>query len=157
MRKWPWFGVACLMILLDQATKYWALLELSPYHAVEVLPVLNWTLAYNSGAAFSFLHEAGGWHRWLFTGFSAVVSVVLIVVIEKTAAVKRLQLWALSLILGGAVGNLIDRASMGYVIDFIQVHYHVYYWPVFNVADSAICVGAFLLFIDMLKSRPINA
>ena len=154
MKKWPWFAVVCLMIVLDQATKYGAVLQLNPYQSVKVLPVLNWTLAYNSGAAFSLLHEAGSWHRWLFAGFSAVVSVLLMLVIARTEPEKRLQLWALSLILGGAIGNLIDRASTGYVIDFIQVHYQNYYWPVFNMADSAICVGAFLLFIDMLKSRP---
>lgn len=149
MRKWLWFSLALFMILLDQLSKYWALIKLSIYHPVVVLPVLNWTLAYNSGAAFSFLHQAGEWHRWLFAGFSTVMSVVLVGAIWLTESTKRVQLLALSLILGGAVGNLIDRVSLGYVIDFIQVHYKNYYWPVFNVADSVICIGALLLLIDM--------
>jgi signal peptidase II len=156
MRKWAWFSLALLMILLDQLSKYWALVQLTMYQPVVVFPVLNWTLAYNSGAAFSFLHQAGEWHRWLFAGFSAVMSMVLFGAIWLTESTKRVQLLALSLILGGAVGNLIDRVSMGYVIDFIQVHYKNYYWPVFNIADSVICIGALLLLIDMFIFRQSN-
>lgn len=157
MKKWPWFAVSLVVILIDQASKYWAAVGLIPYQPEAIIPMLNLTLAYNTGAAFSFLHNAGEWHRWLFAGFSLVMSVVLIVGIIRSKATLRLQLLALSLILGGAIGNLIDRAFYGYVIDFIEVYYKNFHWPVFNIADSAICVGAFLLFVDLLLTRSSNA
>ena len=151
MRNWPWFVLSILIICLDQITKLTASLDLIPYHPKAVLPMVNLTLAYNSGAAFSFLSGTGEWHRWFFAGFSTLMSVGLVLWIIKLDKTTHLLLLALSLILGGAVGNLIDRACFGYVIDFIDVYYKHYHWPVFNIADSAICLGAFLLFIDMLK------
>ncbi len=153
MKKWPWFIITFVLVVLDQASKYWASMVLLPYRSVAVAPMLNLTLAYNSGAAFSFLSGAGEWHRWAFAGFSAVMSVVLIVVIIRLAPSLRLQLLAFSLILGGAIGNLIDRVVSGYVIDFIDVYYKNHHWPVFNLADSAICLGAFLLFIDLARTH----
>jgi signal peptidase II len=152
-KKWPWFALAITIILLDQLSKYWASHDLMPYQPKAILPMFNLTLAYNTGAAFSFLHTSGSWHRWVLAGFSLVMSVALSVWIVRTAAVMRLQLVALSLILGGAIGNLIDRASYGYVVDFIDVYYKNYHWPVFNLADSAICLGAFLLFWDMVRGK----
>lgn len=156
MEKWPWFLLAMVIVGLDQASKYWASLDLTPYQSEAILPMFNLTLAYNTGAAFSFLHSAGHWHRWLLAGFSLVMSTAIFIWIIRSAINLRLQLLALSLILGGAIGNLIDRAMFGYVIDFIDVFYKDYHWPVFNLADSAICIGAFLLFIDLLTTHPLN-
>ena len=157
MKKWPWFIFGVVVILLDQASKYWVLQTLIPYEPEAMFPMVNFTLAFNTGAAFSFLSGTGDWHRWLFTGFSAVMSIVLMVWIIRLPKTAYLQLLALSLILGGALGNLVDRIFLGHVIDFIDVYYTHYHWPAFNLADSAICVGAFLLLIDMWlegKKRP---
>ena len=150
MKKWACFLLSFLTIGLDQLSKYWVLRTLIPYQPQPVFPMVNMTLAYNTGAAFSFLSGTGDWHRWFFTGFSMVMSIVLVVWIIRLSTTARLQLVGLSLILGGAVGNLIDRLLLGHVIDFIDVYYTHYHWPVFNVADSAICVGGLLLFIDMI-------
>ena len=152
-KKWPWFLLALVIIALDQASKYWAIIALSPFQPEAVMPMFNFTLAFNSGAAFSFLSQAGDWHRWLFAAFSLVMSIVLSIAITRSVPAKRLQLLALALILGGAVGNLIDRTFFGYVIDFIDIYYKSHHWPVFNIADSAICVGAFLLFVDLFSSH----
>ena len=151
MKKWPWLLLVCVLIVLDQATKYWATQALLPYQSVPIMPMVNLTLAFNSGAAFSFLSHAGEWHRWLFAGFSFVMSVVLLVFLLNTLISMRLQSCALSFILGGAIGNLIDRAYSGYVVDFIDVYYKHYHWPVFNLADSAICLGAVLLLSGLRK------
>ncbi|MCP0914497.1 MULTISPECIES: signal peptidase II [Legionella] len=153
MKKWMWFLISMLVVLLDQGSKYWATLNLFPYQPESILPVLNFTLAYNTGAAFSFLSSAGAWHHWLFAGFGILMSIVLVVWMLRSSRHDYLQLLALSLILGGALGNLVDRATWGYVIDFIDVFYKEYHWPIFNLADSAICIGAFLLFIDLYKSQ----
>ncbi len=152
MKKWPWFVVSLVVVLLDQGSKYWASISLLPYQSKTILPMLNLTLAYNTGAAFSFLSNSGGWQRWLFSGFSLVMSVILVVWILRSTSLVRMQFLALSLILGGAVGNLIDRFMAGYVIDFIDVYYKNHHWPVFNLADSAICLGAFLIFVDLCKN-----
>ena len=149
MKKWPWFVFSLVVILLDQASKYWAFRTLIPYQPEALLPMVNLTLAFNTGAAFSFLSGTGDWHRWLFTGFSAVMSIVLTAWIIRLPQTARLQSMALSLILAGAMGNLIDRMVLGHVIDFIDVYYAHYHWPAFNLADSAICTGAFLLLVDM--------
>ena len=150
MKKWLCFALVLVVILLDQGSKYWAVWALRPYQPVSIFPLFNFTLAFNSGAAFSFLSGAGEWHRWFFAGFSLIMSSVLIVVITRVSSTQRLQQLALSLIVGGAIGNLIDRAFFGYVVDFIDIYYKNHHWPVFNIADSAICIGAFLLFIDLL-------
>ncbi|MDP3706422.1 MAG: signal peptidase II [Legionellaceae bacterium] len=149
MKKWHAFSVSLIVILLDQLSKYWVMKHLVAYQPVHVIPMLNFTLAYNSGSAFSFLSDSGDWHRWFFTGFSSVMSVVLIVWMMRLPKRAVLQLISLSLILGGAVGNLIDRVFLGHVIDFIDVYYQTHHWPVFNIADSAICVGAVLLFFSL--------
>lgn len=152
MRKLPWFLFSLVVILLDQASKYWALKTLIPYQPEAVMPMVNFTLAYNTGAAFSFLSGTGDWHRWFFTGFSALMSCALAIWIIRVPTSARLQLVAISLILAGAVGNLIDRIVLGHVIDFIDVYYTHYHWPVFNLADSAICLGAVLLLADTCRS-----
>jgi signal peptidase II len=152
MKKWPWFLLAIAVVLVDQWSKYWAANTLIPYQPEALLPMLNFTLAYNSGAAFSFLSGTGGWHRWVFAGFSLIMSVALIVWLLRLPRQPKLQPLALSLILGGAVGNLYDRALVGHVIDFIDLYYKNHHWPVFNLADSAICIGAFLLLVDLCKN-----
>ena len=147
--KWLFFVVSLLVILLDQATKYWAFKSLTPYQPETILPMLNLTLAFNTGAAFSFLSSTGDWHRWFFASFSGLMSIAIIVWMRQSPTTARLQLMALSLILGGAIGNLVDRILLGHVIDFIDVYYANYHWPAFNIADSAICIGALLLLIDL--------
>ncbi len=153
MRKWPWFLLAAFTLGLDQLTKWIAAHSLSPYESMNLFPGFNFVLAFNTGAAFSFLSDSGLWHHWFFLIFSSGVSLLLFVWILRAAQSAHLLLGGLSLILGGAIGNLIDRIRLGYVIDFIDVYYDTYHWPVFNIADSAICVGAFLLLIDLVKSK----
>lgn len=153
MKKGMWFLVSLLVVLADQASKSWAWSNLEPYHAKALMPMVNFTLAFNTGAAFSFLSGAGGWHRWFFAVFSLVMSVVLSVWLWRLPSRERLQCLAVSLILGGALGNLYDRARYGFVVDFIDVYYENHHWPVFNLADSAICLGAFFLVLDFLSVR----
>jgi len=130
------------VIVCDQASKYLVSVLLIPYKPLPVFPMFNLTLAYNSGAAFSFLSGAGDWHRWFFSGFSLIVSIILAIWLYRTASQAKLLLAGISLILGGAIGNLFDRAFHGYVIDFIDVYYKHHHFATFNVADSAICIGA---------------
>ena len=153
MKKWPWFFLSIIIIVLDQGSKQWALSHLPLYQPQPVMPMVNFTLAYNTGAAFSFLSGAGPWHRWFFASISILISLLLITWMLKLKSKDYLQLTALSFILGGALGNLIDRALYGHVIDFIDVYYQNYHWPIFNLADSVICIGAFLLFVDLLKNN----
>lgn len=143
-----WLALACLSIALDQYTKHLASTYLVYNQPVPVMPFLNWTLLHNFGAAFSFLSDAGGWQRYLFTGLAAVVSVVFIVWLMRMPKTLVLLPCALALILGGALGNLIDRISLGYVVDFIHVYYQNHNFPAFNIADSAITLGTILLIID---------
>ncbi|MFT5691890.1 MAG: signal peptidase II [Oceanicoccus sp.] len=145
-----WLLVTVTVVVLDQWTKSLASSELVYGRAVEVLPVFNFTLMHNSGAAFSFLSEAGGWQRWLFVGISSVVSLVLLVWMFLLKPKDIIMAASLSLILGGAIGNLWDRVLLGYVIDFISVHYDNHYFPAFNIADSAISIGAVLMILDMI-------
>ncbi len=150
--KWLW--LSALTVVLDQLTKTIAEAELLLHKPVAVLPGFNFTLMYNKGAAFSFLSEAGGWQRIFFVTLSTVISIFLffwlkqIAQDEKQKDNKPLKI-AIALILGGAIGNLIDRALTGEVVDFIQVYYSSYYFPAFNIADSAITLGAGLLILDM--------
>ncbi len=146
-----WYGLAALVIVLDQFTKVIATQELSYGIPVVITSFFNFTLAHNYGAAFSFLSEAGGWQRWFFGVIAVVVSTVLAVWINRIEVGKRWEPVALALVLGGAIGNLYDRITLGYVVDFIVVHYQHYAWPAFNIADSAICVGAAMLIIDIFR------
>jgi len=152
LKKWIWLSV--LVIALDQATKLLAETFLAMHQPVPVLPSFNLMLTYNTGAAFSFLAGAGGWQRWFFLGLGAAVSVGLIVWLGRLKPGEKWLAIALALILGGAVGNLIDRAWLGQVIDFIQLYYDRWYWPAFNIADSAICIGALLMAWDQFAARP---
>ena len=149
--KTVWLWLSLLIFLLDQGSKYLADEYLTYMQAVELLPVFDLTLVYNSGAAFSFLADAGGWQRWLFSGLALIVSLVLLLWVRRLDSTERLMAIALALILGGATGNLFDRITLGYVIDFISLHYRNYYFPSFNIADSAISLGAAVLVLDMLK------
>ncbi len=147
----PWLLVSLLILVADQVTKHIALTELQPYAPREVIPgFLNWMLAFNPGAAFSFLADAGGWQRWFFTVLAVVVSAVLVVWIKRTPRHDWRTALPLALVIGGAIGNVIDRVRFGHVTDFIQVYYQQYVWPAFNIADSAISVGAVGLIVFSL-------
>ena len=145
--------ITSLVIVFDQVSKWLMVSWLSLYETVVVMPYFNLTMAHNEGAAFSFLSEAGGWQRWLFIGLALVISIVLLVWLAKLKPTEKLEAISLSLILGGAIGNVIDRISYGYVIDFIDLYIGHNHWPVFNIADSAICIGATLLVADSFKSE----
>ena len=150
MLKWLWLSV--LVVVLDQVSKIVASNILEMHQPVPVFPGFNFTLMHNPGAAFSFLSEAGGWQRWFFTVIAIVVSMVIFFWIKKLSETEKLQAVALAMVLGGALGNVIDRILYGYVIDFIQWYYDTWYWPAFNVADSAISVGVVLLIVDAVRS-----
>ena len=149
----PWLWLAGLVVLLDQASKWVVLGTLQFGETRYVAPFWNWVLTFNPGAAFSFLADAGGWQRWFFTFLSIGVSGWLVVLLRRHCNEFRLSL-ALALVLGGAVGNVIDRIRFGAVIDFIQWHAAGYYWPAFNIADAAITLGAALLIWDQLRAKP---
>lgn len=149
--KYLW--LSALVIGLDQLTKWLANTSLAPHEPVAVLPGFNLTLMFNTGAAFSLLGDAGGWQRWLFTGLAVVASVVLVLWLRRLQAGQALLAVALALILGGAVGNLIDRVVFGHVIDFLDLYWRHHHWPAFNVADSAITVGAVLFLLDSFRPR----
>lgn len=143
-----WIVLAVLIVLIDQASKLWVLANFTRQDVMQLTPWLNFILAFNYGAAFSFLGDAGGWQRWFFTALAAGVSVVLIVWIYRLPTNARWMSLTLSLILGGAVGNVIDRVRFGYVVDFIDFHIGSWHFATFNVADMAITVGAIMLLID---------
>ena len=153
-KRWGWLVVT--IIILDQLTKLLADNYLNYHQPVPVIPMFNFTLVYNPGAAFSFLSDAGGWQRWFFIVLSSVISAVLFIWLLKLKPEQKLQVTSIAMILGGAIGNLIDRSIYGHVIDFIYVYYQHHHWPAFNIADSAISVGAILLIIDSFKNRHEN-
>ena len=152
MLKYLW--LSALVVVLDQVSKWVMVSWLSLYETVAVIPYFNLTMAHNTGAAFSFLAGAGGWQRWFFIGLTSVISIVLFVWLKKLSTQAKLEAISISLILGGAIGNVIDRIYYGYVIDFLDVYVGTYHWPAFNIADSAICMGAVLLVIDSFISKP---
>jgi len=143
MLKWLW--LALLVIVLDQLSKVVVSSWLQLYESVAVLPFFSVTLLHNPGAAFSFLADAGGWQHWFFTAIALFVSVVITVWLRRLPAEEKWQAAALALILGGALGNVIDRLRLGYVVDFLDFYYQQWHWPAFNIADSAITVGVALL------------
>lgn len=146
---WRWLPVALLVIVLDQVAKAWMVHHFVPYERMRVLPVLDIVLTYNSGAAFSLLAEASGWQRWLFVVLALAVSAMLLGWLRRlSAAVHGRLACALCFIIGGALGNMIDRLTTGRVIDFIYFHWRYHYFPAFNLADSAITVGAVVLLAD---------
>lgn len=148
-----WLALSLLLIVLDQWTKHIVLGALHEGVPVPVIPgFLNWLLAYNTGAAFSFLADAGGWQRWGFSVLAVVISAVLAGWLARTPRGDWLTALPLALVIGGAIGNLIDRLRFGHVVDFIQVYHQDWAFPAFNVADSAISVGAVLLALASLRS-----
>ncbi|HUQ29578.1 MAG TPA: signal peptidase II [Usitatibacter sp.] len=150
-RGWMrWLGLSAAVVVADLATKAWITHAFVPGDVLQVTPFFNLVLTFNAGAAFSFLAGAGGWQRWFFTIVAAVISVVLVVMLRRPHR-DRLVPLALSLVLGGALGNLWDRLTLGHVVDFVQLHAGGYYWPAFNVADSAISVGVVLLVWDAIR------
>ncbi len=164
MLRWLW--LAGLVVVLDQASKLWANGVLQLHRSVEIFSGLNFTLSYNAGAAFSFLASSGGWQRWFFITLAVLVSGYIIHWLRKLNRSEMSLAIALSLILGGAIGNVIDRVYLGDVVDFIDVFYLAddclpffgsgavsCHWPAFNIADSAIFLGAVMLVIDSFKGR----
>lgn len=151
LNRYSMFGLIAVIVIvaLDQWTKFLASSQLTYGIPIEILPVFNLTLQHNTGAAFSFLADAGGWQRWFFTAVSSIVSLVILVWLCRLRSDQKLMIASLSLILAGAVGNLWDRVVLGYVVDFISVHYQSSFFPAFNIADSAITVGAGLMILDM--------
>jgi len=152
-----WWWLSVLVVLLDRASKLFFEGLLGGGSVMHVFPGLNFALAYNTGAAFSFLRDAGGWQRWFFIALSLFIGVVLLRWLLRVEA-RRVALGVpLTLVLGGALGNLVDRISSGRVVDFIDVYYRHWHWPTFNVADSAISVGVVLLLIDSWRTpRPMD-
>lgn len=145
-RMLPWLGIAVVVIVLDQLTKYWIHQTLAYGQTIEMLPFFNLVLVYNPGAAFSFLSDQPGWQRSVFIAIATLASGWVLYLLARYPH-KRLFSFALALILGGAVGNLIDRIVFGAVIDFVDIHVAGYHWPAFNVADSSITCGAALLIL----------
>lgn len=147
-----WYFLALFLMVLDQYSKAMATSYLSYGEQIVVLPWFNWTLLHNTGAAFSFLSDAGGWQNLFFCTVAIVVSAILVVWLYRAARHDYWQNAGLSLVLGGALGNLYDRIALGYVVDFIQLHYQQHYWPAFNVADTAITTGAIILVVLSFRS-----
>jgi signal peptidase II len=152
-QAWLWYVVALIVMLLDIASKAWVSAHLTYAEPVEFTSFFNFTLLHNHGAAFSFLAEQGGWQRWFFALLAIIVSAFLVIWIARSAVKNRREVFALAFILGGAIGNLYDRITLGHVVDFIVVHYQDYFWPAFNVADSAITLGACVLIAEMFLKK----
>ncbi len=152
--RWLWGALAVLVA--DQSTKEAITASLHFHQVVPLLPFFNLTLDHNTGAAFSFLADASGWQRWFFSALAIAISGVLIIWLRRLHTGALLEPLAIVFVLGGAIGNLLDRVRFGYVVDFIQVHWYAWYFPTFNVADSAITIGAALLIIDSLFSHKIH-
>lgn len=147
-----WLSLSAVVIILDQLSKIWITNHFAYGERLNVLSVFDLVLAHNTGAAFSFLHDAGGMQRWLFSIIAVVASVWIVVLLRKHAA-QTLFALALSLILGGALGNLVDRIAYGYVVDFLLFYWDEHYFPAFNVADSAITCGAVLMILDSIRPQ----
>ncbi|MGB5438147.1 MAG: signal peptidase II [Gammaproteobacteria bacterium] len=156
--RWLWVSLGVLV--LDQYSKVLVDSALALHESIHLLPSLALRKIYNSGAAFSFLSDASGWQRWFFIGMAVLIIIVLTVWLSRLPRNQLRLALALSLVLGGAAGNLVDRVFYGYVIDFIDVYYASWHWPTFNIADSAISIGAVLLLLDAFsghkKDQPAN-
>jgi len=154
MMKWLWLSV--LTVIIDQLSKIWVDSNMSLYQSIPVFPGFNITYVHNFGAAFSFLSEAGGWQRWFFTLLAATISIGIIIWLKRLKPEETLSAISLGLILGGAIGNLIDRVIYGYVIDFFDVYYQTWHWPVFNIADSAITAGVALMLYESFMHKELE-
>jgi signal peptidase II len=148
-----WLWLTVILLIVDQVSKYVVSTQMELYQSIELLPVFNLTYVHNYGAAFSFLSEAGGWQRWFFSIIALSISVLLTWWLKKLPAKNIVLCSAYSLVLAGALGNLYDRLTYGYVIDFIHVYYDNWHFPAFNIADSAICIGAGLLLLDAFRDQ----
>lgn len=143
--------LAIAVVLLDQGSKWFVTKTLEYGETLSVFPSFSFTLRHNSGAAFSFLTEAGGWQRWFFVGIAAVVSAIIFIWLGRLSRQDKVEALGLSLILGGALGNVIDRLFYGYVVDFILVYYKDWQYPAFNIADMAISFGVFFFIYSMIR------
>lgn len=151
-----WLAFAAFLIALDQLTKWTISSHFFLGESLTITPFFNLVLAHNPGASFSFLSDAGGWQRWLFTAIALAASAWIIRLLQ-THARQKLFCWALAFILSGALGNVIDRLLFGYVVDFLDFHWHEHHFAAFNVADAAINIGAALLIWDSFKKKPEGA
>jgi signal peptidase II len=151
MLIWLWLSV--LVVVIDQLTKRVVDSSMQLYQSIELVPFFQLTYLRNQGAAFSFLAGAGGWQRWFFIGLAVTAIALICYWLKRMGKDQRWEAAAWALILGGALGNLIDRVAYGYVIDFLDVYYGQWHWPAFNVADSAITIGVGMLLIDSVRSR----
>ena len=154
MLRWLWLSSAVLG--LDQLTKWVVGRSMHVYQSIELLPFFNLTYLRNQGAAFSFLSDAGGWQRWFFIALSVGASAAIGYWLSRLRSDQQWEAVAWALVLGGAIGNLIDRLLFGYVIDFLDVFYGDWHWPAFNVADSAITIGIVMLLLDSFRARPLT-
>ncbi len=150
MLRWLWLSI--VVVILDQFSKQLVESKLLVFETLPLLSWLNFTLVYNEGAAFSFLSDQDGWQRWFFIVLALVISTVLVIWISRLKETDRLVAVALSLLLGGALGNVIDRILFGHVVDFIDIYYKQWHWPAFNIADSAITLGVILILVDAVRS-----
>ncbi len=148
-----WLWLTLFVLIIDQVTKYWVAGTFFYGESVNVLPFFNITYVHNLGAAFSFLADQSGWQRWFFACIASIASIIFIVWLVKTPSTDKKLCLALALMLSGALGNLIDRVLLGYVIDFLDFYIQDYHWPAFNIADSAIFVGAAIMIIDSFKKE----
>jgi signal peptidase II len=160
LKQTHYLWVSLVVLFSDQLTKMWAQQSLILYEPRPVSTFLNFTLARNTGAAFSFLDSASGWQSLFFVCLNILISLGILVWLlqlksEQIASV-RLKSWGLSLILGGAIGNIIDRIQLGYVVDFLDLYHGMHHWPIFNVADSAVCVGVSLLMLGIYKEEKVK-
>jgi signal peptidase II len=153
---WRLWWLIALVLVADQVSKQVVIANMQLFDSIELLPVFNLTYVRNYGAAFSFLSDAGGWQRWFFTLIAVVISVVLAVWLARNGKAELKLNLALSLVLAGAIGNLVDRSVYGYVIDFLHLYYQNWHYPAFNIADSAICIGAVLLIWDSFSSNEVK-
>ncbi|MFZ5722035.1 MAG: signal peptidase II [Pseudomonadota bacterium] len=151
-RTLAWLSLSLLIIVVDQWTKSLAVAHLELYRPVPVFPHFNFMLAHNEGAAFSFLADAGGWQRWFFAVLAVLICSVMTVWLSRLHPGQRWVAAALALVIGGALGNLWDRVTLGYVVDFLDFYWDITHFPAFNIADSAITVGAVMLIVDMLRN-----
>ena len=147
-----WLWCSLFIFILDRATKWLALKQLVIGKPLSIFAWFDLHLRFNKGAAFSFLHSAGGWQRWLFIAIALIICVTIIIWLCRLPAQEKLLPMGLAFIFGGAIGNLYDRFTLGYVVDFISVHTNGWYFPAFNIADSAITLGGFLLLFKFLRT-----
>ncbi|BET95651.1 signal peptidase II [Xenorhabdus taiwanensis] len=148
--RWLWLVV--VVLILDLGSKYLVLQHFTLYESMPLIPYFNLTYAQNLGAAFSFLADKGGWQRWFFALVAVAITVVLLVMMYRSNAKQKLSNIAYALVIGGALGNLFDRLVHGFVVDFIDFYVGEWHWPTFNIADSAICIGAALIIIESFIS-----